>query len=237
MRGVFSYLFLMVLVFVLFSCGKPKPKKNPVPPASTLYSKAEKDYQKGYLDQAYLEYKKLRDFYPASSLAVKALLKMADIKYLQGYYVQALTLYQEFTKFYPANPAVPYAIFQIGNCYYKLKLSYDRDPTYTKKAILTYKRLLEEFPGNPYESLVKKRIKKLTEILAKHELYVAKFYYKMGYYKAAYKRLCFLILNYPHTKYAKAGKKLLKEYYKKALIATKDLQTGKKKDFWGAPVP
>jgi len=233
----FYVFFVIVIGLLCFSCGKPKRSKRPVPSEAFIYKQAERDYRKGYWDEAYQKFKRIRDLYPGSPQSVVALLRMADIEFLQGNYEKSLVLYEEFQKFYPTNPASVYALFQIGNCYYRLHLSYDRDQTFTKKAILSYKRLIEEYPDNPYKMVIKKRISKLTELLAKHELYVAKFYFKMGYYRAAYHRLIYLLSNYPFTKTAKRAKKLVILYYKKALIATEKLQTGKKRDFWGAPVP
>ena len=228
-------IYIGVLLF-LFSCSN-QPKKEKLLPVSTLFKKAEKAYQDKDFLTAYTLYKKVRDFYPTSPQAITALLRMADIKFFEGGYSEAIPLYQEFEEFYPTNPAVPYVIFQIANCYYKMRESADRDQTFTKKALENYQRLLEEYPKNPYSKLVKKRIKSLRNLLAEHELYVAKFYYKMKYYRAAYNRLLYLISNYPETLPAKKAKKLLILYYKKALVETKDIQLGKKRDFWGVPVP
>ena len=161
---------------------------------------------------------------------------MADCKFWNGEYLEAVSLYKEFEKFYPANEAIPYVIFQIGNCYYNLKRSYDRDQTYTKKALEAYKRLLENFPNNPYADEVKKRIKILRELLAKHELYIAQFYYKIKYYKAAYGRLAYLLNNYPDTESGKQAKLLIKKYKEMALKEEAELKAGTKKDFWGNPV-
>ena len=162
---------------------------------------------------------------------------MADCKFWGGEYLEAVTLYKEFEKFFPTNEAIPYVIFQIGTCYYKLKKSYDRDQSFTKKAIEAYQRLLETYPQSPYTAEVKKRIKELRELLAKHELYVAKFYYKIKYYRAAYGRLLYLINNYPETSPAREARKLVFTYYKKAVKETEELRQGTKKDFWGHTVP
>ncbi len=244
-RQYFIILFYCVLFFssvlLLNSCGK----KSKLPPGAKaqevalaeLLKKAEKAFVKGNYEQAYQYYKEIRDKYPGSPQAVLAELRMADVRFWQGDYLQAISLYEEFEKFYPNNEAIPYVIYQIGTCYYKLKLPYDRDQTYTKKAIEAYQRLLEDFPNNPYRLEVKKRIKELREILAQHELYVAKFYYKIKYYRAAYSRLLYLLNNYPNTKAYRKAKKLVLTYYKKALIETKELEEGTKKDFWGEKVP
>ncbi len=202
-----------------------------------LLRKAEKYFYGGHYETAYQYYKQVRNLYPGSPQAIYALLRMADCKFWSGHYLEAVNLYEEFEKFYPANEAIPYVIFQIGTCYYKIRKSYDRDQSFTKKAIEAYQRLLEAYPKNPYIPEVKKRIRKLRELLAKHELYVAKFYYKIGYYRAAYGRLLYLINNYPETSPAVKARKMVLTYYKKAVEETKELREGTKKDFWGQTVP
>ncbi|WP_084222208.1 outer membrane protein assembly factor BamD [Thermodesulfobacterium hydrogeniphilum] len=249
----FYLIFIFLLVSVLNSCGTlskissgtknqitdifKKKKKHEEETLDDLLREAEKAFAKGHYNIAYETYKKIRNRYPGTPQSILAELRMADCKFWEGEYLEAISIYEEFEKFYPNNEAIPYVIYQIGTCYYKLKLSYDRDQTYTKKAIETYERLLQNFPQNPYKLEVKKRIRELKELLAKHEFYVAKFYYRIKYYRAAYGRLLYIINNYPDTYTCQKAKKLVLTYYKKALLETKELREGKKKDFWGEKVP
>lgn len=179
----------------------------------------------------------MKNRYPGTPEAVLAELRLADTKFWEGSYLEAISLYEEFEKFYPTNEAIPYVIFQIGNCYYELKQPVDRDPSYAKKAVETYQRLLSTFPENPYKFETEKRIKELRELLAGYELYVAQFYYKIKYYRAAYKRLLYLIETYPDTSSAEFSKVLIEKYYRMALKETDDLNKGMKKDFFGGQVP
>ncbi len=67
-------------------------------------------------------------------------------------------------------------------------LSEDRDQTPTRQAILAFERLLQERPSSAYASRANKRIKDCRKLLAKHEVYVGRFYYKSKYYGAALAR-------------------------------------------------
>ncbi len=230
-------VFILFFSLFLCACGTPKQKKRTQVELLHLLKKAEKYFKNGQYEIASQYYEKVMNLFPGTPQAVLARLRIADCKFMQGDYLSAIDLYENFEKFYPANEAIPYVIFQIGNCYYQLVLPYDRDQSFTKKAIENYLRLLENFPKNPYRVEVKKRIKKLREILAHHEFYVARFYYKMKYYRSAYNRLLYLLNNYPETLYAKKARKLVYKYYKMALKETEELREGKKKDFWGEPVP
>lgn len=206
-------------------------------PLQELLQRAERSFQRGQYDLASKYYEEIKNKYPGTPEAVLAELRLADTKFWEGDYLSAITLYEEFEKFYPNNEAIPYVIFQIGTCYYKLRQSIDRDPTYAKKAIETYQRLLQTFPESPYTLEAKKRIAELRELLAQHELYVAKFYHKIKYYRASYKRLLYLIETYPETYAAQYAKGLLDKYYQKALKETEELNQGSKKDFFGGLVP
>lgn len=217
--------------------GLTSKKKKEEEDLITLLREADRAFRRGNYEIAYEYYSKIKNMYPGSPQAVLAELRMADSKFWSQDYLEAIPLYESFEKFYPNNEAIPYVIFQIGTCYYKLKQSYDKDQTYTKKAIETYQRLLQNFPQNPYRLETEKRIKELRELLAKHELYVAKFYYKMGYYRGAYNRILYILNNFSDTQTSKEAQKLAFSYYQKALIETKELAEGNKKDFWGEKFP
>lgn len=248
------FLFIFFLLVFLNSCGTiskitsgietqfseafgKKKAKEEEPLLAELLREAEKNFAKGNYELAYENYREIRDKFPGSPQAVLAALRMADCKFWQEEYQEAIALYEEFEKFYPNNEAIPYVIYQIGTCYYKMRRSYDREQSYSKKAIASYQRLLQNFPESPYKAEAEKRIKELRELLAQHELYVAKFYYKIKYYRGAYERILYIINNYPDTYTAKIAQKLVLTYYQKALLETNELVEGAKKDFWGDKIP
>ncbi|WP_022852866.1 outer membrane protein assembly factor BamD [Thermodesulfatator atlanticus] len=202
-----------------------------------LVKKALHYYQKGLWEQAEEAFRAIRDRYPDTPYALWAELKLADAKFFAGNYEEAIVLYEEFEKLHPTNEAIPYVIYQIGTCYYKLKLPPDRDQSFTKKAIENYERLVKRFPDSPYTLEAQKRIEECRATLGAHELYVAKFYYRTKRYRAAYYRLLYLLETYPETKPAAKARTMVAKYYRKALEETKALAEGTLKDFWGRPYP
>lgn len=237
----------LILSFLVTSCAKvPQPLKFLQPrevkiredsPVFELLARAERYFQRGQYDLAYQYYEEVKNKYPGSPEAILAELRLADTKFWSGDYLEAITLYEEFEKFYPNNEAIPYVVFQIGTCYFHLRQPPDRDPTFAKKAIETYQRLLQNFPQSPYTFEAQKRLRELRELLASHELYVAQFYYKIKYYRSAYQRLLYLVENYPETATAIQARTLLPKYYKMALKETEELNRGVKRDFFGGKVP
>jgi len=245
---VISALFVALLVG-LPSCGSREGgrggllswfTKKPKPPESKLrelVERAQRHFNKGYYELAEKDFEEIRDRYPDSPYALWAELKLADCKFFAGKYLEAAVLYEEFEKLHPTNEAVPYVIFQIGTCYYRMMLSPDRDQTNTKKAIQAYRRLIENYPDSPYVYEAKRRIARARERLAEHELYVARFYYRTGRFRAAYYRLLYLLDNYPETAPARKARLLTRRYYEKALEETRALAEGRLKDYWGRPYP
>ena len=241
------FLAVFLVLLLLSACGGPKEggllswfKKDqemetPDPELSQLINRALKYYRKGFWEMAEEAFRAIRDRYPDTPYALWAELKLADCKFYSKNYLEAIVLYEEFEKLHPTNEAIPYVIFQIGTCYYKLMLSPDRDQSFTKKAIENYERLIDRFPDSPYTQEARKRIRECRERLGAHELYVAKFYFRTKRWRAAYWRLLYLLQTYPDTRAAQKAKPLAPKYYAKALEETRKLAAGTLKDFWGRP--
>ena len=101
-------------------------------------------------------------------------------------YSDALKAFNTLKERYPYSRYVKY---QVGLCYYKQMLSKDRDQTPTRLAILSFERLQREHGDSGYASEATKKIVDCRKLLAEHELYVARFYYKSKHYGAALGRL------------------------------------------------
>jgi outer membrane protein assembly factor BamD len=138
----------------------------------------------------------LKERYPYSRYAILAELKVADAHFQREEYAEAIAAYAEFLQLHPKNDAIPYVLYQIGECYYKQLLSEDRDQTPTHRAISAFQRLLKEHPDSTYANTAKERIQDCRKLLAQHELYVAKFYFKSKHYEAALSRFEGLLAGY-----------------------------------------
>ncbi len=245
--------FIISISFILSSCsgkGKdswlknvfsPSPEEEgPIPPEAQLTAKAMHYFEIGRYLLAEDEFKKIRDRYPFSPYATVAELRLADCKYYQGLYEEAIPLYQEFENLHPTNDAIPYVIFQIGSCYYKLMDTPDRDQTNTHKMIETYSRLIRRYPDSPFTLEAQKRIKEGRALLAAHEFAVAKWYFRTDHPIQALKRLENIVTLYPDAPiYPKALKILaenrdlvpkIDEYMKPAETEAASLET--KKPWW-----
>lgn len=180
-------LFFLLIIGGLTGCGCLFGGKE----TDTAEELAEKGMEyfddEDYYD-ALKAFTTLKERYPYSRYAILAELKVADAHFHRKEYAEAIAAYAEFVQLHPKNDAIPYVLYQIGECYYKQLLSEDRDQTPTRRAISAFQRLLKEQPNSTYANKAKERIQDCRKLLAQHELYVAKFYFKSKLYEAALSR-------------------------------------------------
>ncbi len=155
---------------------------------------------KDYKD-AIKAFEQLKDWYPFSKYAPLAELKIADANYKLGNYEEAIYAYENFESLHPRNEAVPYVIYQIGMCHFEQIDTVDRDQTPAREALKTFQRLLRQYPGNVYAIKARTHIDRCYRSLAGHDLYVGKFYFKSGHYRAALYRFKSVVENYPDVGY------------------------------------
>ena len=158
-------------------------------------------YDNGRYDKAIEKFQQLKDYYPFSKYAILAELKIADAHYQRQEYGEAIFAYENFEQLHPRNEAIPYVIYQIGRCYYDQIGTPDRDQTSAQKALETFKRLMEQFPEDPYAVRASEHIDTCQKSLAGHAYVVGMFYYKTKHYKAALNRFMSVISEYPDVGY------------------------------------
>ena len=100
--------------------------------------------------QAAPAFTEVRDKFPLSQYAVLSELRLADVHYFKSEYVEAVHYYEEFKRLHPSNPNVPYAIFQLGMCYFQEIEVIDRDQTPAEKAADYFEYLITHYPASPF---------------------------------------------------------------------------------------
>lgn len=165
--------------------------------AAHLMAEGLEAYQKGKFEEALQAFQKVKDRYPYSPQAVEAELKLADAYFAKGQLEEALDAYAEFEKLHPKHPQMPYVLYQKGMCHFMRITTIDRDPTPTLQAKEEFERLIKRFRKGLYVDMARQRLRKCLMDLAEYELYVARFYFKMGQYQTAINRCRHLMETYP----------------------------------------
>lgn len=189
-------LFIISLS-LLFLNGCAWFQSNEEKTAIELADQGMADFEAGSYRKAIESFERLRDWYPFSKFSSLAELKIADAHYELGEYNEAILAYEEFERLHPKNEAVPYVIFQIGNCHFKQMDTYDRDQSVAREALDTFKRLVSQHPRSEYAVKAEERIRACQKNLAQHEFYVGMYYFKNKRYKPALYRFKTVLSEYP----------------------------------------
>lgn len=202
-----------------------------------LMAEGQKQFERGYWEEAITSFETVKDRYPYSKEAIIAELKMADALYEKTEYEDAYTAYNEFERLHPKNKNIPYVIYQKGMCYFQRITTIDREQETTIRAKDEFERLINRFPRDTYAAKARKNIRKCLIYLAEHELYVANFYYRMKKYKAAKERYSYIIENYPDMGQYHDALEYIQKCNKRIAAKEQDLKEeklsqGKKKKKW-----
>lgn len=186
---------------------KPTSKLTYSMTARQNYRKGLKSLKKKNFEDAQKFFKYVREKHPLSKYAPLAELRQGDVLYKQGKYLSAIDAYQTFIKEHPTHAEVAsgYVPYMIGYCHWRMSPgdwwlfppSHEKDLTPALATMKVFRRFLEQFPSSKYTPKAKKFYRRAVRKLAKHEMYVARFYLSRGKPKGAILRLEYLIKKYP----------------------------------------
>ncbi|MBN1653880.1 MAG: outer membrane protein assembly factor BamD [Deltaproteobacteria bacterium] len=217
-----QYFVLIFLLFVCCTCGGSEIGHLKYGDAAqSLYSEALEDFYSGDCMDAEPVFRQVRREYPYSRFAALAELRIADCLFVEGKFVEAIQAYQQFVKHRPSHVEVPFARFRVAECYYEQIPSewfltppaYERDQNPAQETLSHLQRFIVDYPKDPYTPKAKRLANEATALLAKHELYVAKFYLDRDQPRAGAARLLTLIRSYPESEVSPEALFLLGETY------------------------
>ncbi len=188
-------IILILLTAVLFSgCAH---EEEAIRPAQELFDEGARLAAKGDVEKASDTFMQVRTYYPGHDLARRALLATGDLYYDEEDYPSALKSYQEFRLLYPTDPDAGYSLFRIGMCHYQQMGTFDRDQSETTRAIQSFDAFLRTYPGSPHAADAAGYMKEARTMLARHNVYIGKFYLRKGNSKAACIRFEAVKAQYP----------------------------------------
>ncbi|HTG01607.1 MAG TPA: outer membrane protein assembly factor BamD [Nitrospirota bacterium] len=186
-----------IMAIILFTALAACATKEPPFDAVTSFREAEESMKNADYEKARKRYQEIEEKSPDKSYDAVLMLRVADTYYGEEKYSEAAVEYQAFLNYHPAHKDAPYAQYQVAISSYKDLLTIDRDPSPAYTVIREMKKLQEKYPRSMYEGEAQRYIAIATEWIADYELYVARFYYRKGSYKAAAGRCEKLLIDYP----------------------------------------
>jgi outer membrane protein assembly factor BamD len=82
-------------------------------------------------------------------------------------------------------------------CFFSRSKTVDRDQSQTYKAKEEFERLIKRYRNSPYTERARKKLRDCYVNMARHEIYVGNFYFKIRKYQAAMDRYIYAIEHYP----------------------------------------
>jgi len=193
MRRTISILVILAVCL----CGCAEIKLTEEKSATELMADGHRRYETRDYRSAITIFRRVTDWYPFSEHVTVAELKIADAYYKLRQYDQAASAYNDFANLHPQNPSTPFALYQVGRCFFDRMQTIDRDQENAQKAFLAFRRLLSRHPGSEYADTATAHIKECQRNIASHELLVAKYYFKWKNYKAALARFQKILKSFP----------------------------------------
>lgn len=177
--------------------------------ASRLYSEAKSAFTDNNWEEALKYYQKLESRYPYGRFAQQAQMEVAYAHWKNGDDAAALADCDRFIKLHPNHPNVDYLYYLKGLITFNGDLGYmgylntqdqtERDPKSSQESFDTLRELVTRFPDSKYTPDAELRMNYLVNMLAAHEVHVARYYMKRGAYLAAANRSQYVIQHYPNT--------------------------------------
>jgi outer membrane protein assembly factor BamD len=164
----------------------------------------------------------VRRKYGYSRYARLAELRLADANYQQDKFAEATAGYKAFIHDYPNDPEIPYARYQVTLTQYNavsqsflLPPLEERDLASVNDAHASIRAFLSDYPNSEHYAELSYMQAVVTGLLARHELYVARFYLDRSNFNAAIARVQYALKSFKDSGLEPEGLLLLAEVYLK----------------------
>jgi len=186
------------------------------------YDAAMADFDDKNWEAARQKLNEVKRKYGYSRYARLAELRLADADYEQDKFAEATSGYKAFVHDYPNDPEIPYARYKVTMTQYDavsasflLPSLEERDLAYVNDAHASIRAFLNDYPNSEHAPQLAYMQSVVTGLLARHELYVARFYLGRGKFPAAVARIQYSLRSYPNSGLEPEGMVLLAEVYLK----------------------
>lgn len=215
----------LVVVLALLSGACATLDEEAPQSADQIYEEGRKALADGFYDTAVKRFDALSAQYPFGTHAPAALLDLAYVHYKLNEPESAISAANQFIKTYPRDPNIDYAYYLRGLADFDANAAFgdswvdldsaQRDPKRARQSFQYFAELLQRFPDSRYAPDAAQRMVYLRNYLARHEIYVAQYYMRLGAFLAAVNRSSYVLEHYPRTPAVQDALKIMAEGYRR----------------------
>ena len=174
-----------------------------------IYQQAQRFLNARNYDLAIRALQALESRYPFGKYAEQAQLELIFAHYGAFEPEAAIEAADRFIRLHPQHPNVDYAYYMKGLAVATSNQDFldrfaptddtKRDISYAQEAFAEFAQLVSRFPDSPYAADAQTRMIALRNVLARHEIHVANYYFRRGAYLAAANRGRYVVENFQRT--------------------------------------
>ncbi len=222
----------LALAATLVACsGNDGPDISADAGEQQMYEDAQRYLNARSYDLAVRSLQLLESRYPFGKYAEQAQLEIIYAHYGAYEHEAAVEAADRFIRLHPQHPNVDYAYYMKGLSAYTGNqdifarfLPTDetkRDTSHAREAFAEFAQLVSRFPNSPYAADAKARMVYLRNLLARHEINVANYYFRRGAYLAAANRGRYVVEHFQRTPAVADGLAVMAQGY--ILLGMNDL--------------
>ncbi len=173
--------------------------------AEALYAAAEATFARRDYEGARMRFAQVYQEYPYSQFATLSEMRVADCYFEERSYELARVAYERFVQFHPTHEDVPRAAYQVAMTYvqqlprefFLMPPGHDRDLTQARNAHSALGSFLRVYADSSYVPEVLDHLRRVTELLTAHEIYVGRWYLRHDNALGAARRGRYVVETYP----------------------------------------
>lgn len=200
----------LLLVLTLSACSAFRDKDETLGwSQQRLFTEASDAMRAGNYDLAIKYFEILESRYPFGKYAHQAQINVAYAYYRFAEPESALAAADRFIRLHPDHPATAYAFYLRGLVNFNRSLGFfdrfiptdnsQRDPGAALDSYKDFAEVVRQFPESDYAEDAARRMLYLRNNLARHEIYVARYYMRRGAFLAAANRADYVVRNFQRT--------------------------------------
>lgn len=205
-----KYVLLLLFSLALWGCSSNDELPDMADTGEQdMYEQAQDYLENASYSQAVRALQLLESRYPFGKYAEQAQLELIYAHYQAYEHEAAVEAADRFIRLHPQHPNVDYAYYMKGLSAYTSNSDIfdrfvptdpaERDTSHAKEAFAEFSQLVARFPASPYAADARARMIYLRNLLARHEIMVANYYFRRGAYLAATNRGAFVVENFQRT--------------------------------------